>query len=751
MNFLSTIGWMSPPADEQHDDGRRRQAYFLAITIIVVGLLIGFVDLAFGFPTTIRIILLGLPLLLLSLVLIARRKTDAAVLLLMSVVLVILTVVLAMGNGIHSTGIVLHPVIVIAVGALAGRRAFITFLTLVLLSVVILATGEIYGFLPLIRLPSRTWWDDLIVVVLILAVAAVSIRLILDTRDRALRRAFASEDALIDKVRKLGLLREISLLYARELNLHSLGQKIDELFPRYFKSTSAELLIYDPVAGGLISDERLGFSRPGSSLRGSMLLPGESISGKAFAERRLVRIDDCLNTEIIPKRWVEELSLRTSLAIPLLVHDRALGVLRIDNTERARAFTDDDVDFFQMLADQVAVAVNNQEMFEERRRVEEALREGESRFRLLSDNVSDVIWSADLALRFRFISHSAKLMFGWEPDEWLSLTPQQYLPPHSLKVVNETLQLELDRNREPGVDRTRSINLEVEQQRKDQTLFWTEVTARFLWNEGRVPVGIIGVTRDITERKQAEAKILRLNAELEGRVRERTLQLELANQEMESFSYSVSHDLRAPLRHILGFLKLLEGELRGQLGEDGSRYLHLIETSAQRMARLIDDLLRLSRLSRSEMRKIPTDLTGLASAVWSRLESTEPGRTIRFTTSPTTPVCVDPGLLEVVIENLLSNARKFTSRSSSPSVIFGELLSTDGPVFFVRDNGAGFDMTYAGKLFGVFQRLHDSDEFPGTGIGLATVFRIIERHRGRIWAEGEVDRGATFYFTLPSA
>jgi hypothetical protein len=259
------------------------------------------------------------------------------------------------------------------------------------------------------------------------------------------------------------------------------------------------------------------------------------------------------------------------------------------------------------------------------------------------------------------------------------------------------------------------------------------------------------LAQNVTERRKAEEEIRRLNSELEVRVRERTMQLERANQELEAFSYSVSHDLRAPIRHILGYLKLLEGELGERMAGEVARLLRTVEQSAQRMAQLIDDLLRLSRLSRAEMRIVPTDLTYLVTMLWSRLSASDPTRTVELIAAPTTAVSVDPGLIEVALENLLSNARKFTGKTEHARVEFGQIAGEQGPVYFVRDNGAGFDMTYASKLFGVFQRLHDSDEFPGTGIGLATVARIMERHRGRIWAEGEVNQGATFYFTLPKA
>ena len=249
-----------------------------------------------------------------------------------------------------------------------------------------------------------------------------------------------------------------------------------------------------------------------------------------------------------------------------------------------------------------------------------------------------------------------------------------------------------------------------------------------------------------------------LNAELEERVLERTAQLQTSNKELESFSFSVSHDLRAPLRGIAGFSETLNSEYADVLGEDGKHYLARIQGNTQRMARLIDDLLSLARVTRREMNQEQVDLSKLAGEIIEELRAQEPQRQVEFEIEEHAMVRGDAGLLKIVLANLLGNAWKFTSARAEAKIQFGVLpqisLSQDengeGPaeerVFFVRDNGAGFNMTYAHKLFGAFQRLHSVDQFPGTGIGLATVQRIINRHGGRIWVEAEVDKGATFYF-----
>jgi signal transduction histidine kinase len=249
-------------------------------------------------------------------------------------------------------------------------------------------------------------------------------------------------------------------------------------------------------------------------------------------------------------------------------------------------------------------------------------------------------------------------------------------------------------------------------------------------------------------RQQAEAEIRALNRELEGRVRERTTLLEAANRELEAFSYSVSHDLRAPLRGIDGWTQAFLEDYAQGLDDQGRTYLERVRTETQHMGQLIDDLLSLSRVGRAGMQREPVDLTALAWAIIGRLRETGPERRVEFAVQEGLTAVGDPQLLEVALSNLLDNAWKFTGKRSGGLIEFGRIFQEGQPVFFVRDNGAGFDPEHTDKLFGAFQRLHKASEFPGTGIGLATVQRIVHRHGGRVWAEAAVDRGATFFFTL---
>lgn len=267
--------------------------------------------------------------------------------------------------------------------------------------------------------------------------------------------------------------------------------------------------------------------------------------------------------------------------------------------------------------------------------------------------------------------------------------------------------------------------------------------------ENGVVVKVWGSFQDITARKNREHEIRELNAGLERKVHERTAELEAVNHELEAFSYSVSHDLRAPLRAIDGFSQALLDDYAERLDDAGKQFLARVRAATQRMGELIDDLLELSRVTRAEITCEPVDLSALAETVVADLRQSEPDRRVEAVIRSGMHAQGDRGLLRIALVNLLSNAWKFTAHKADARVELGVTDTGDNAAFFVRDNGVGFDMHYATKLFGAFQRLHPASEYPGTGVGLATVQRVIRRHGGQVWAEAAVDCGASFYFTLP--
>jgi PAS domain S-box-containing protein len=278
---------------------------------------------------------------------------------------------------------------------------------------------------------------------------------------------------------------------------------------------------------------------------------------------------------------------------------------------------------------------------------------------------------------------------------------------------------------------------------------WAETTIVPFLDESGKPYRYVAIRNDITRRKEAEAGLVALNETLELRVAERTRELEAVNRELEAFAYSVSHDLRAPLRAMDGFSLALLEDHSAALDETGKDYLNRVRAASQQMSKLIDDLLGLSRVTRSEIKAEDVDLTGMANEIVSRLRETQPRSSMALDIEDGLTARGDERLLRIALENLIGNAWKFTSKTTEPMISFRSEPSDNGQqVFCVADNGAGFDMTYAGKLFGAFQRLHSASEFEGTGIGLATVQRIVNRHGGSIWAEGEPGNGARFYFSL---
>jgi PAS domain S-box-containing protein len=360
------------------------------------------------------------------------------------------------------------------------------------------------------------------------------------------------------------------------------------------------------------------------------------------------------------------------------------------------------------------------------------------------DNTSAVIYLRDSDGRYLLVNRQYEELFGVKRQDLVGLTDHDLFPPD--------LADDFRANDLKALARGAPVQMEEIAPHADGPHTYITVKYPITDGAGRAQA-ICGISTDITELKRAEERVRQLNTELEVRVRDRTAELEASTRELDAFAYSVSHDLRAPLRSVAGFSELILEDYGDRLDETGRGYLRRALSATDRMGQLIDDLLNLSRTTRAELTRQPVDLTALAHRVVADVAAAAPER------EPEVEVEVDDGLrtvgdpilLELVLQNLISNAWKFTAKVEKPRIRFGADEEDGGRVFFVRDNGAGFDMRYKDKLFIPFQRLHSYNDFDGSGIGLAIVGRVISRHGGRIWAEGEPGGGAVFRFTLPAA
>ncbi len=478
-----------------------------------------------------------------------------------------------------------------------------------------------------------------------------------------------------------------------------------------------------------------------------------ALPGRIWASQQsewLLDLSQAAPEQFIRGELARAAGLKTTVGVPIVVEGQTIAIfLFFSFTLRPQ---DDRVThLLESLTNRLSATI-------QRKRAEEQLQESYALLQTVFSSTPDPIFVKDFQGRYRFVNEATVAVLGRPVAEILGQDDTAFFEPDIVQALRQ-------------VDRrimTTGITEVVEEQVPCQGERHYFLTTKGAWRNAQgEAIGLVGLGRDITDRVQDREAIRQLNQNLEQRVRDRTAQLEAANRELETFSYSVSHDLRSPLRSIDGFSQMLLTRYHTNLDAAGQHYLQRIRANVHRMGELIDDLLQLSRVTLGQMISSPVNLSAIAHEIASQLSATQPDRAVEWTIAPAAPAQGDPRLLKIVMENLLGNAWKYTAQKSAAQIEFGIYqrsvqnstqdlpldsvsLPPEAIVYFVRDNGAGFNMAYASKLFIAFQRLHSETEFPGTGVGLATVARIVQRHGGQVGAIAAVEQGATFYFTLPT-
>jgi PAS domain S-box-containing protein len=551
-------------------------------------------------------------------------------------------------------------------------------------------------------------------------------------RDDTARREI--EEELRKRIRQQEAVAEFGRVALVTSDLNEVCQSATRLIAKTLEMPLCGIAEYDEQRNDFVLTATVG---PIEEQAGLRVVSGEqSLSGFTMSSGKAVIINDLRQERNFPgSPLLYEFQIVSALNVLIHGRERPFGVLGVFGREK-RAFSEQDVNFVQSIANILSDAI-------ERKRFEEQIQGSEERFRLIIENAKDyAIYVLDPEGNVASWNIGAERIEGYPAPEILGKNWSTLFPEEDQSRGKPQAILEMARQQ----GRFQEEGWRV---RKDGSRFWANVTITPLYDDHGKLYGFSKILRDISSYKKAREEVEQLNVNLEERVRQRTAELLEANRELESFSYSISHDLRAPVRHIKAFGEILQESVLTKLNEEENRFLSGMIKAAQQMTQLIDDLLAFSRVLRAQLVKSTFPLRKIVDEALDSLELETRHRQVKLTIGDLPVVQGEPNMLRQVMINLLSNAFKYTAPREIAEVEIACRRNETEYIVSVRDNGVGFDMNHVDKLFGVFQRLHRNVDFEGTGIGLANVRRIIERHGGKAWAEGQLNKGATFYFSLP--
>jgi signal transduction histidine kinase/putative methionine-R-sulfoxide reductase with GAF domain len=720
-------------------------------------------------------------------------------LILLFVFLFVINCLLWVGHGIHDIAVIAYPVVLIIASLILDRRSYLIVTSVTIFSSMFIILAELTGFHQT-PASNLTEVSDLVIVPVILGLVAWPMRLITDHLMASLKQSrelATQQTALLEQTQRraelLSTLNRVSWTLTTDMTLYEVLKALYRTICEVVPTDSFYVALYDSANG--VINFPVFYTPKGLIQAGtSNIFKNPGLSGEVIQHRRTLYLPDIEEPKTAQGHMIihtDPSPTRTYLGIPLIVKEQVIGLMSVQS-EQPDAYNSDQISLLETIASQAAIAVEKarlytelQEELAERAWAENALRQRESILEIGTSAAQSFLVVSDWRTRMQHVlerlgqetrsSHAYLYENHPGPDgqlltsmrfEWTAVHAMSDLEEpayQNVLLIEDKAERWLDamqsgkpaygtlanaapeeaaRMRKQGIQSYLNVPILV------GTSFWgyigfDDVDHERIWVEAEVDALklVASILSGAIQRQRTDQALRQLNSELEQRVQERTA-------ELESFAYSVAHDLRAPLRGIDGYSKLFLDEFADKLDGDSRFYIDNVRTSAQWMGQLIEDLLRLSRVTRVEMHQSEVDISQMASEVLKALARQYPERQVEAVVQPGLSAWCDAGLLRLALENLLGNAWKFTGRVQQARIEVGCSIQDEQTVFFINDNGVGFDMKYAGKLFGAFQRLHSPGEFEGTGIGLATVRRIIQRHSGDVWAEGAVDRGATFYFTL---